>query len=214
MTTRIPLIYVRPVVFMIVAEDPTESYRFMWRRGNDRNLHPRLIGVPEIDRLPCSQFASTTNLSAGKGIRVIDAARNYDDGANLGREAGMMQYLDQLDVKGSAAIDTKSVAFMQFQDIRVPDRSVPYDEMLRDVNELHQECLFEEISLSDFYNWEVAEIVTIVKSNEWTGPAVYEGLYNALERNTSVACLRLQVSSYARQALGYRKFRDGYMTAS
>ncbi|KAH7924134.1 Aldo/keto reductase [Leucogyrophana mollusca] len=77
--------------------------------------------------------------------------------------------------------------------LHAPDRSVSYEETLRGVNELYKEGFFEEFGLSNFYSWEVAEFVGIAKANNWVRPTVYQGLYNALERNVETElfpCLR------------------------
>ncbi|KAG1776628.1 NADP-dependent oxidoreductase domain-containing protein [Suillus placidus] len=146
-----------------------------------------------------SECQKSVDCFVGKWIRVIDTVRNYGDGTSE-------EYLSQLDIKG-AAIDTKSVSRLCLQAsltalapykirvffLHVPDRSVSYDEMLRGVNELYEEGLFEEFGLSNFYSWEVSEIVTIAKSNGWIKPTVHQGLYNALERNVEselFPCLR------------------------
>lgn len=184
MTTRIPLIYGAGAF------------------GAKGTLAARIHDLSECQK--------SIDCFVGKGIRVIDTARNYGDGTSE-------EYLGQLDVKG-AAIDTKAAVYkpgdhspqrlreqlhasltalapyrIRVFFLHVPDRSVSYDEMLRGVNELYEEGLFEEFGLSNFYSWEVAEIVTIAKSNGWIKPTVYQGLYNALERNVEselFPCLR------------------------
>ncbi|EGN95084.1 hypothetical protein SERLA73DRAFT_77091 [Serpula lacrymans var. lacrymans S7.3] len=145
-----------------------------------------------------------------QGHQVFDTSRYYGNGTSE-------EYLAKLDLQG-AAVDTKSfpeapgdhspeklratvkksVEVLFPHKIRVfflhaPDRSVSYEETLRGVNDLYKEGLFEEFGLSNFYSWEVAEIVAIAKAHEWIQPTVYQGLYNALERNVEselFPCLR------------------------
>ncbi|KAH7908999.1 NADP-dependent oxidoreductase domain-containing protein [Hygrophoropsis aurantiaca] len=146
----------------------------------------------------------------GKGYNVFDTSRIYGDGTSE-------EYLAQLDLKG-AIVDSKSwpsalgdhspeklrasveksIQALAPYKIRVlflhvPDRSVSYEETLRGVNELYKEGLFEEFGLSNYPAWEVAEFVGISKANNWVMPTVYEGIYNALERNAETElfpCLR------------------------
>ncbi|KAJ7173420.1 Aldo/keto reductase [Mycena filopes] len=63
-----------------------------------------------------------------------------------------------------------------------PDRSVPYEETLRGVNELYKEGLFKRFGISNYAAWEVAEIVGICKQHGYVQPTAYQGLYNAIHR--------------------------------
>ena len=42
--------------------------------------------------------------------------------------------------------------------LHAPDRSVPFEETLRAVNELHQQGKFVQLGLSNYAAWEVAEV--------------------------------------------------------
>ncbi|TRM58675.1 NADP-dependent oxidoreductase domain-containing protein [Schizophyllum amplum] len=77
--------------------------------------------------------------------------------------------------------------------LHMPDRSVPYEDTLRGVDALYKEGHFEEFGLSNFPAWEVAEICTLCDKNGWVKPAVYQGRYNALQRDVEselFPCLR------------------------
>lgn len=74
-----------------------------------------------------------------------------------------------------------------------PDRKVPFEETLGEVNKLHQEGFFERFGISNYQSWEVAKICEICKANNWVMPNVYQGLYNAYHRVVEgelVPCLR------------------------
>lgn len=97
--------------------------------------------------------------------------------------------------------------------LHMPDRSVPYEDTLREVNELYKEGLLwvlwkislhfwwlttfvrcfvvisKEFGLSNFNSWEVAEIYYIAKSHGWVLPTVYQGIYNALQRSIETECV-------------------------
>jgi aflatoxin B1 aldehyde reductase len=74
-----------------------------------------------------------------------------------------------------------------------PDRSVPYEETLREINELHKEGRFTRWGLCKFPAWEVALIQEICIKNNWVRPTIYQAIYNALIRQIEVElvpCLR------------------------
>jgi len=66
--------------------------------------------------------------------------------------------------------------------LHAPDRSVPFEATLREVNALYDEGLFEIFGLSNFAAWEVAEVVGICKANGWVQPKIYQAMYNAITR--------------------------------
>ena len=64
--------------------------------------------------------------------------------------------------------------------LHAADRSVPFDETLEAVNELHKEGKFVQLGLSNFTAFEVAEIVITCKERGWVRPSIYQGMYNAI----------------------------------
>lgn len=77
--------------------------------------------------------------------------------------------------------------------LHAPDRSVPFEDTLREVNELYKEGLFQILGLSNFASWEVAEVVGICKANGWVQPKIYQAMYNAITREMEpelVPCCR------------------------
>lgn len=96
-----------------------------------------------------------------------------------------------------------------------PDRTVPYEETLKAVNDLYKEGYFKRFGISNYMSyvlfnyqyfssnwhttrtvrnrWEVAEIVGICKANGYILPTAYQGLYNAIHRGVEpelFPCLR------------------------
>jgi Aldo/keto reductase family len=51
-----------------------------------------------------------------------------------------------------------------------PDRATPFEDTLREVNNLHKEGYFERFGISNYYSWEVAKICEICKKNGWIMP--------------------------------------------
>ncbi|KAG2140630.1 NADP-dependent oxidoreductase domain-containing protein [Suillus clintonianus] len=144
------------------------------------------------------------------GHKQIDTSRLYGGGTSE-------EFISQLDLKG-CTVDTKvfpgvpgdyapdkvrasletsikalGKAKIEIFYLRAPDRSVPIENTLRAINELHSEGLFEEFGVSNYNAWQVAEMVAIAEANGWVRPTVYQGLYNALERRVETelfSCLR------------------------
>ncbi|KAJ7239763.1 NADP-dependent oxidoreductase domain-containing protein [Mycena haematopus] len=75
--------------------------------------------------------------------------------------------------------------------LHIPDRSVPFVDIAREINELHKDGLIREFGLSNFFSWEVAEFYFIAEKNGWIRPTVYQGPYNVLERQVETDLLPL-----------------------
>ncbi|KIM81787.1 hypothetical protein PILCRDRAFT_8458 [Piloderma croceum F 1598] len=174
------------------------------------------FGVPNtnttrIHTLPEAQAVVDRFLSYGQN--GIDTSRSYGYGTSE-------EFLGKLDLHGSL-VDTKippkepggfapdkirasfqaSLKALGPHKIRVfylhyPDRSdkhVPFEDTLREINELHKSGQIQEFGLSNFFAWEVAEFVGIARANGWIQPTVYQGRYNALDRAIEpelIPCLR------------------------
>ncbi|KAI0826485.1 Aldo/keto reductase [Trametes gibbosa] len=63
-----------------------------------------------------------------------------------------------------------------------PDRGMPYEVTLKEVNNLYKEGKFKRFGISNYMAWEVAEIVGICRANGYIQPTVYQGIYNAIHR--------------------------------
>jgi len=152
--------------------------------------------------------------------RILDiylAEHNEIDTARMYAQGTTEEYLSKLDLKG-ASVDTKvypvkpgdhkpealratfktSLEKLSLKKVRIlylhaPDRSVPFEETLAEMDKLHKEELYEVFGLSNFAAWEVAEIVTLCRVHNWIQPTVYQGMYNAITRDCEkelVPCLR------------------------
>jgi len=66
--------------------------------------------------------------------------------------------------------------------LHAPDRSVPFEETLEEMNKLYSEGFYEIFGLSNFASWEVAEVVGICKAKGWVQPKIYQAMYNAITR--------------------------------
>ncbi|KAJ7464740.1 NADP-dependent oxidoreductase domain-containing protein [Mycena galericulata] len=93
-----------------------------------------------------------------------------------------------------------------------PDRSVPFEDTLREVNKIHTEGVFERFGLSNFQSWEVAQICEICMRNGWVVPTVYQGLYHAQHRLVEaelIPCLR----AYGISFYVYNPLAGGFLTS-
>jgi aflatoxin B1 aldehyde reductase len=86
-----------------------------------------------------------------------------------------------------------------------PDRQTPFEDTLREVNNLYREGLFNRFGISNFMSWEVAQVCEICEKNGWIKPTVYQGIYHALQRSIEAElfpCLHYYgISLYAFQPL-------------
>lgn len=64
--------------------------------------------------------------------------------------------------------------------LHAPDRTVPFEHTLAEVNKLYQEGKFKQLGLSNYPSWEVAEIYNIAKERGWVRPTIYQAMYNAI----------------------------------
>ena len=94
-----------------------------------------------------------------------------------------------------------------------PDRTTPYIDTLREVNNLHKEGYFEKFAISNYMAWEVAQICEICEAHGWVKPVVYQGIYNALNRTVEAElfpCLRY----YGMGFYAYNPLGGGFFTGA
>ena len=72
----------------------------------------------------------------------------------------------------------------------------------------------EELGLSNYMSWEVAEIVAICRQHGWIQPTAYQGIYNAIHRSVEpelFPCLRkFGIAFYEFNPLGGGFFTGRY----
>ncbi|KZT61535.1 Aldo/keto reductase [Calocera cornea HHB12733] len=161
------------------------------------------------------------------GYTLFDCARGYGFGTSE-------EYLGKLDMRGGR-IDTKlfaresggfapeklraqmkeSLKALGPHKIRVlylhaPDRGTPIEVVLRELNEMYKEGLFEEIGLSNYHSWEVAEFVITARKNGWKQPTVYQGVYNVLERMVETELMDC-LHKYGIRFYGYSPLASGLL---
>ncbi|KAK4695495.1 aflatoxin B1 aldehyde reductase, partial [Lecanoromycetidae sp. Uapishka_2] len=94
-----------------------------------------------------------------------------------------------------------------------PDRTTPYIDTLREVNNLYKEGCFDKFAISNYMSWEVAQICEICETHGWVKPSVYQGIYNALHRTVEAElfpCLR----HYGMGYYAYNPLGGGFFTGA
>ncbi|KAI0753611.1 Aldo/keto reductase [Fomes fomentarius] len=95
-----------------------------------------------------------------------------------------------------------------------PDRTTPFEDTLKGVNDLYKEGKFKRFGISNYMAWEVAEIVQICRANGYIQPTAYQGIYNAIHRKVEpelFPCLRkFGIAFYEFNPLGGGFFTGKY----
>lgn len=100
------------------------------------------------------------------------------------RTAGSLQYSHTPDDVRKGLMDSLKALKTDKIDmfyIHAPDRSVPFEDTLREVNALYREDHFNRFGISNFMSFEVAKICEICDKNDWIKPTVYRNLQCAAE---------------------------------
>ncbi|KAH8799778.1 NADP-dependent oxidoreductase domain-containing protein [Xylogone sp. PMI_703] len=95
--------------------------------------------------------------------------------------------------------------------LHAPDHATPYEDTLREVNNIYKEGYFRRLGICNYSAWEVAQICEICIRNGWKKPDVYQGVYNALHRGIEdelIPCLR----HYGIEFYAYNPLAGGFLT--
>uniref|UniRef100_A0A8H7Y4T8 NADP-dependent oxidoreductase domain-containing protein n=1 Tax=Psilocybe cubensis TaxID=181762 RepID=A0A8H7Y4T8_PSICU len=178
----------------------------------------RSHGHTEIDtaRGYCSgtseEYLGKIDLAA-KGLKLETKLYPVKGGAEpiAHDEAGLRKHL-------AVSLEALNVKSLEMWYLHGPDRTVPYEETLRVVNDLYKEGYFKRFGISNYTAWEVAEIVGICKANGYIQPSAYQGIYNAIHRAVEpelLPCLRkFGISFYEFNPLAGGFFTGRYTSSS
>jgi aflatoxin B1 aldehyde reductase len=118
---------------------------------------------------------------------------------------------ERLKKQFQSSLDALGVSFVDILYLHAPDNSVPFENTLKAVHELHSEKKFIELGLSNYSAWQVMEIYKICEANGYVKPSVYQGRYNIISRDVETElfpCLRkLKIRFYA-----YNPLSGGLLT--
>ncbi|KAF8610222.1 Aldo/keto reductase [Ceratobasidium sp. AG-I] len=117
---------------------------------------------------------------------LIVETKFYPHGAIKHTVEGLREQL----AKSLAALKADKIELFY---LHAPDRTTPFEETFKAVNELHKEGKFNKLGISNYMAWEVSEVVMLCRANGWIQPTVYQGIYNAVHRAVEpelLPCLR------------------------
>ncbi|KAN0092344.1 Aldo/keto reductase [Hyaloscypha variabilis] len=96
--------------------------------------------------------------------------------------------------------------------LHAPDRTTPFEETFKAVNDLYKEGLFSRFGISNYMAWEVAYINEICIKNGWVRPSVYQGVYNAIHRTVDTE-LFPALRHYGMAFYVFSPLAGGYLTS-
>ena len=139
-----------------------------------------------------------------QGGRQIDTARNYSPHAPGSCEAR----LGTIQVGNRFSVDTKVVSFtpgshtrakilesvdtslnllkmstVNVEYLHVPDRTTPFEETVKAMDEAYKAGKFQHFGLSNFTAEEVEKVLKICEEKGFVKPSVYQGQYNPVVRS-------------------------------
>ena len=184
--------------------------------------------VTELD-----DFKKHLDVLQSRGYNEIDTARLYVDGKQeaFTRQVGFKERGFEVATKwyphnagdhqpakirnaletSLKELDTDCVDIFY---LHAADRSVPFEETLAEVNNMHQEGKFVRLGISNFTAFELAEVVMFCKANGWVRPTIYQGMYNpitrSLERELIPACRRYGLDVVIYNPIGGGLFSGKY----
>ena len=133
-----------------------------------------------------------------KGKGLMDDKINPWDKKNFGEESIRKQVETCL-----ARLKVPSVEIMY---LHAPDHNTPLEVTMEVMDKLHKEGKFNQLGLSNYSSWLVAEVVNVCKANNWIKPTVYQGMYSTITRQVEeelIPCLRFHgLAFYAYSPLG------------
>ncbi|KAL9053106.1 MAG: hypothetical protein Q9162_004970 [Coniocarpon cinnabarinum] len=126
-------------------------------------------------------------------------------------EGGWSHSPEHIRINVQKSLDALKTDKLDMWYLHGPDRTTPFEETFRAINELYQKGLFRRVGISNYQAWEVAQICEICNKHGWVKPSVYQGVYNALHRSVEpelFPCLR----HYGIAFYNYNPLAGGYLT--
>lgn len=141
-----------------------------------------------------AEYAKVLDYFQSKGYNEVDTARTYiggkqesftrdakyqDRGLTIATKHYPQQPGQHSPEKIREACETSlkelGTGCVDIYYLHAADRSVPFEDTLREVDKLHKEGKFVQLGLSNFAAFEVAEVVMTCKANGWVRPTIYQG---------------------------------------
>ena len=180
-------------------------------------------------------YTSMFDYFQSQGYTEIDTARNYIgcEQEAFTREAGWkdrgltiatkcypnqpgLHAPDKLEASLEKSLKELGTDCVDIFYLHAADRSLPFTEPLKKLDELHKKGKFVQLGLSNFTAFEVAEVCMHCKYNNWVRPTIYQGMYNAIVRSVEAellpVCRRYGLDFVAYNPLAGGLFSGKYKT--
>ena len=181
-------------------------------------------------------YTSILDYFQSQGYTEIDTARNYIGGEQEAytRDAGWkdrgltiatkcypnspgLHAADKLEESLELSLKELGADCVDIFYLHAADRSLPFTEPLKKLDELHKKGKFVQLGLSNFTAFEVAEICMHCKYHNWVRPTIYQGMYNAIVRGVEPellpVCRRYGLDFVAYNPVAGGLFSGKYKTA-
>ncbi|OJJ96090.1 hypothetical protein ASPACDRAFT_35318 [Aspergillus aculeatus ATCC 16872] len=142
-------------------------------------------GYSEIDTARCyvgGQQEAFTRAANWKARGLTCATKWYPYGANDEDKVGAHK-AERLEQMFNKSLEELGTDYVDIFYLHAADRTVPFQEPLRKMDELHKKGRFGKLGISNFTSYELAEVVMICKANSWVQPTVFQCVYNAITRS-------------------------------
>ena len=177
------------------------------------------------------QVGEFVNAFLDEGYDELDTAYVYNEGncerllgevlEGIGRPFKIATKVNpritgRLDGKAARAQVTESLERLRMDSVdtvflHFPDPATPVEDVLKVMNELHEEGKFQEMGLSNFPAWMVTDVWHLCERNGWVKPTVFEGVYNPLARRAEGE-LRDCLDHFGLRFYAYNPMAGGLMT--
>merc|ERR1719221_2134443 len=138
------------------------------------------------------------DMEAWKEKGLMGDKINPWDKKNFGEESIRMQV--------DTCLTRLKVPKVEIMYLHAPDHNTPLEVTLEVMDKLHKEGKFNQLGLSNYSAWLVAEVVNVCKVNKWVKPSVYQGMYSTITWQVEeelIPCLRYHDTAfYAYSPLG------------
>lgn len=163
-----------------------------------------------------------------EGVLTIDTARLYPGSEEtIGKAPGHEDFVIDTKIMGGFVSGTskKDVIITDAQDslarvkikqfdilyLHSPDATIPIEETLEGINEVHKKGIFKRFGLSNFTAGQVQEAYDVAKSKGYVLPSVYQGNYSPVARHLETLLFptlrKLGIAFYA-----YSPLAGGFLT--
>lgn len=158
---------------------------FQYNKGKTESLLGKIFSNnPDLDYA----IATKVNPWDGEGLKPAEVRRQFE-----------------------ICLDRLQMESVDLLYLHSPDLDTPVEQSLETLFGYFEQSKFKRLGLSNFAAWQVAEAVEICRHRGWMVPSVYQGLYNALNRDVErelLPCLR----NYGIRFYAYNPLAGGMLT--